>query len=88
MFYKFLKEVHPEENSILRSYSEGKDLLVIVDLPIVTIHACVKNCILYRGEIHGYLTCCPNCLEEWFYTNAFGQRSPKKVCFNFLDEFI
>jgi hypothetical protein len=64
MFYMLLKEVHPEENSIPGSYSKATDLLVTVDLPIVIIHACVKNCILYRGEVYGHLTRCPNCQEE------------------------
>ena len=44
------KEILPEDNVLPRSTNEAKKIVCPLELEVQKIHACVNDCILYRGE--------------------------------------
>ena len=54
------KEILPEDNVLPRSTNEAKKIVCPLELEVQKIHACVNDCILYRGEYKD-LRACPTC---------------------------
>ena len=55
-----LKETLPEDSVLPRSTNEAKKIVCPLELEVQKIHACVNDCILYRGEYKD-LRACPTC---------------------------
>lgn len=54
------KEILLEDNVLPRSTNEAKKIVFPLELEVHKIHACVNDCILYRGEYKD-LRACPQC---------------------------
>ena len=54
------KEILPEDNVLPRSMNEAKKIVCPLELEVQKIHACVNDCILYRGEYKDSHAC-PTC---------------------------
>jgi hypothetical protein len=54
------KEILPEDNVLPKSMNEAKKIVCPLELEVQKIHACVNDCILYRGEYKD-LRACPTC---------------------------
>ena len=52
-----LKEILPEDNVLPRSTNEAKKIVFPLELEVQKIHACVNDCILYRGEYKDFHAC-------------------------------
>ena len=55
-----LKEILPKDNVLPRSTNEAKKIVCPLELEVQKIHACVNDCILYRGEYKDFCAC-PTC---------------------------
>lgn len=74
------KDILPEENELPPSTYHAKKMIKDLGLHYNSIHACVNDCILYRGE-HSILDSCPICgASRW----KEGKRKiPQKVLRHF-----
>ena len=54
------KEILLEDNVLPRSTNEAKKIVCTLELEVEKIHACVNDCILYRGEYEDFHAC-PTC---------------------------
>ena len=57
---KIVKKMLPKENELPSSTYEAKKLVCPLGLEVQKIHACINDCILYRGE-HENLNACSVC---------------------------
>ena len=57
---KIVKKMLPEDNELPSSTYEAKKVLCPLGLEVHKIHACINDCILYRGE-HEKLNACLVC---------------------------
>ena len=73
------KEILPEDNVLPRSTNEAKKIVCPLEPEVQKIHACVNDCILYRGE-HKDLRACPTCKHARY------QRSRAKDKYKLDDE--
>ena len=51
------KEILLEDNVLARSMNEANKIVCPLELEVQKIHACVNDCILYRGEYKDYRAC-------------------------------
>ncbi|KAK1678688.1 hypothetical protein QYE76_039536 [Lolium multiflorum] len=56
-----LKKLFPRNNELPVSTYEAKKLVCPLGLDVQKIHACINDCILYRGEKYENLNKCPIC---------------------------
>ncbi|KAK1699049.1 hypothetical protein QYE76_015746 [Lolium multiflorum] len=56
-----LKKLFPRNNKLPVSTYEAKKLVCPLGLDVQKIHACINDCILYRGEKYENLNKCPIC---------------------------
>ena len=57
---KILKKMLPKDNELPSSTYEAKKVVCPLGLEVQKIHACINDCILYRGEYEN-LNACPVC---------------------------
>ncbi|XP_044954363.1 uncharacterized protein LOC123404496, partial [Hordeum vulgare subsp. vulgare] len=57
---KMLKNMFPKDNELPTSTYEAKKVVCPLGLEVLKIHACINDCILYRGEYEN-LNECPVC---------------------------
>src|SRR3954471_20729507 len=57
---KMLKNMFPKDNELPASTYEAKKVVCPLGLEVLKIHACINDCILYRGEYEN-LNECPVC---------------------------
>ncbi|XP_037425092.1 uncharacterized protein LOC119290086, partial [Triticum dicoccoides] len=57
---KILKNMFPKDNELPASTYEAKKVVCPLGLEVLKIHACINDCILYRGEYEN-LNECPVC---------------------------
>jgi hypothetical protein len=50
----------PEGNQIAKSVYEAKEIICPLGIEVEKIHACKKNCVLFRGD-YADLDKCPKC---------------------------
>ena len=63
-FEKLLQKVKnmlPKDNILPASTYEAKKVVCPLGLEVQKIHACINDCILYRGEKYENLDSCPVC---------------------------
>ena len=58
---KIMKSKLPKDNELPDSTYEAKKALCPLGLDVQKIHACINDCILYRGEKYKNLDECPVC---------------------------
>ena len=58
---KILKNMLPRDNVLPHSTYEAKKIVCPLGLEVQKIHACINDCILYRGEEYENLNACPVC---------------------------
>ena len=58
---KIIKKMLPRDNVLPPSTYEAKKVVCPLGLEVQKIHACINDCILYRGEEYGNLNACPIC---------------------------
>jgi hypothetical protein len=58
---KIMKKKLPKNNELPDSTYEAKKVLCPLGLEVQKIHACINDCILYRGEEYENLEACPIC---------------------------
>ena len=58
---EIIKKMLPRENVLPSSTYEAKKVVCPLDLEVQKIHACINDCILYRGEVYENLNACPVC---------------------------
>jgi hypothetical protein len=58
---KIVKDKLPENNELLSTTYEAKQIVCPLRLEVQKIHACPNDCILYRGTKHKILEACPVC---------------------------
>ena len=51
----------PRDNVLPHSTYEAKKIVFPLGLEVQKIHACINDCILYRGEEYENLNACPVC---------------------------
>jgi hypothetical protein len=56
-----MKKKLPKDNELLDSTYKAKKVLCPLGLEVQKIHACINDCILYRGEEYKNLEACPVC---------------------------
>ena len=56
-----MKKKLPKDNELLDSTYEAKKVLCPLGLDVQKIHACINDCILYRGEEYENKNECPVC---------------------------
>ena len=56
-----MKKKFPKDNELPESTYEAKKILCPLGLEVQKIHACINDCILYRGEKYENLNACPVC---------------------------
>jgi hypothetical protein len=56
-----MKKKLPKDNELPDSTYEAKKVLRPLGLEVQKIHACIGDCILYRGEEYENLEACPVC---------------------------
>ncbi|GJY20280.1 reverse transcriptase domain-containing protein [Tanacetum coccineum] len=62
------------------SYYATKTTFKMIGLGYESIHACVNDCFLFRGEYHKDKQLCPVCnTSRWKDSNTPGKKVPKKV---------
>jgi hypothetical protein len=57
---KFWHDHLPEGNTLPSSIKEAKKVVCPLDLPHKRYHACINDCMIYRGEYKD-MTTCPVC---------------------------
>ena len=67
----------PEDNVLLGSWSEAKSVLRSMGMEYHIIHACVNDCILFRGE-HKDRVDCPEYAEHRYERNMLTEQVPRK----------
>jgi len=58
---KIIKKMLPRDNVLPPSTYEAKKIVCPLGLEVQKIHACINDCILYRGEKYEHLNACPIC---------------------------
>ena len=58
---KIMKPKFPKHNELPESTYEAKKTLCPLGLDVQKIHACINDCILYRGKEYENLDKCPVC---------------------------
>ena len=58
---KIMKRHLPRDNELPASTYEAKKLVCPLGLEVQKIHACINDCILYRGEEYENMDACPVC---------------------------
>jgi hypothetical protein len=58
---KILKKKFPKDNVLPSSTYEAKKVVCPLGLEVLKIHACINDCILYRGKEYENLNACPVC---------------------------
>lgn len=58
---KIIKKMLPRDNVLPRSTYEAKKIVCPLGLEVQKIHACINDCILYRGEKYEHLNARPIC---------------------------
>jgi len=58
---KIMKKLLPKDNELSASTYEAKKVDCPLGLEVHKIHACINDCILYRGEQYENLDACPVC---------------------------
>jgi hypothetical protein len=58
---KLLVDAFPEHNTLTKSYSEAKSMLMELGLRYESMHVCYNNCVLFRGKEYGKLDNCQVC---------------------------
>jgi hypothetical protein len=58
---KIMKKKLPKDNELPNSTYEAKKVHYPLGLEVQKIHACINDCILYRGEEYENLEACPVC---------------------------
>src|SRR3954468_23455268 len=58
---KIMKKLLPKDNELPASTYEAKKVVCPLGLEVQKIHACINDCILYRGEQYKNLDACPVC---------------------------
>ncbi|XP_057452852.1 uncharacterized protein LOC130744712 [Lotus japonicus] len=74
-----LKDMLPEDNVLPNRLYEAKKMLCSIGLSYERIHACPKDCILFRNE-YATLKTCPRCTAPRYKKN---ESSPAKVAWYF-----
>ena len=69
----------PKGNTCPTSIEEAKKIVCPLDLPHVRYHACINDCIIYRGE-DAERTTCPVCGQARYKK---GKKAPRKVVWYF-----
>ena len=69
----------PKGNKCPTSIEEAKKVVCPLDLPHVRYHACINDCIIYRGE-DAERTICPVCKATRYKQ---GKKAPRKVVWYF-----
>lgn len=72
----------PTGNELPPSRQDAKNMLVSIGLDYNRIHACPKDCVLFRGE-YEHLSECPKCGTKRFREDAQGSTVPVKVLRHF-----
>nr|GEY62561.1 hypothetical protein [Tanacetum cinerariifolium] len=79
---KFFQHVFPTSKGykLPPSYYTIKKTFKMIELGYKSIHACVNNCFLFRGEYNKDVHFCPVCnTSRWKDSNTPGKKVPKKV---------
>ena len=58
---KKIKKMLPKDNELPDSTYEAKKIICPLGLEVQKIHACINDCILYRGERYENMNACPVC---------------------------
>ena len=58
---KIVKQKLPKDNELPDSAYEAKKIICPLGLDVQKIHACINDCILYRGEEYENMDKCPVC---------------------------
>ena len=58
---KIMKKLLPKDNELPASTYEAKKVVCPLGLEVQKIHACINDCMLYRGEEYENLDACPVC---------------------------
>ena len=77
---EFWSDRLPEGNTLPTSIEEAKKVVCPLDLPHVRYHACINDCIIYRGE-DAERTTCPVCGQERYKRGT--KKAPRKVVWYF-----
>jgi hypothetical protein len=56
-----LKDMLPQDNTVLKTVYEAKQIIYPLGLEVEKIHACKNDCILYHGPEYEDLGKCPIC---------------------------
>jgi hypothetical protein len=81
---KIMKKMLPKDNELPASTYEAKKIVCPLGLEVQKIHACINDCILYRGEYEN-LNKCPVCSAFWYKIrrddpgDVEGERPRKRV---------
>jgi hypothetical protein len=62
---KIMKKMLPKDNELPASTYKAKKIVCPLGLEVQKIHACINDCILYRGEYEN-LNACPVCSAFWY----------------------
>ena len=73
-----LSKILPNGNVMPKSHGESKKILSSFGLDYECIHACPRDCILFRGE-YEHLMECPKCGNPRFRTDMLSAKVPCKV---------
>ena len=63
---KIIKKMLPRDNVLPPSTYEAKKVVCPLKLEVQKTHACINDCILYRGEKYENLNACPICGALWY----------------------
>ncbi|GJS58353.1 hypothetical protein Tco_0653137 [Tanacetum coccineum] len=84
---EFFQHVFPtmKGQKLPPSYYAIKKTFKMIGLGYESIHACVNDCFLFRGDNNKDVHCCPVCkTSRWKDSNTPGKKVPKKVLRYFL----
>ncbi|GKE74869.1 hypothetical protein Tco_1536910 [Tanacetum coccineum] len=79
---EFFQNVFPTAKGykLLPSYNAKKKTFKTIRLGYESIHACVNDCFLFRGDTNKDVYFCPVCnTSRWKDSNTLGKKVPKKV---------
>ena len=63
---QIVKKHLPRKNELPDSTYQAKKVVCPQGLDVEKIHACINDCILYRGENYEYLEQCSVCTALWY----------------------
>jgi hypothetical protein len=63
---KIMKPKLPKDNELPETTYEAKKTICPLGLDVEKIHACINDCILYRGEKYENMDKCPVCIACWY----------------------